>query len=196
MCYHYIVLLGLSYSTVGTVYGDHEGLGFLAPKYYPKTSLIFVTSKQDWLGIVKLKKCPKSFHEVDMKFNFFHLVLTDLLTNAFRQALLNDGYSYRLDFFLHCSTLLCPKMCLFANRNVCIIVLPFLSPLPHRWWFAVCVLWLQCKTWVSAMLTEALLMLFFAWNVTKSVRNSEKQSAVIQRSDLAIHPLKPISGVA
>ena len=24
-----------------TVYRDHEGLGFLAPKYHPKTSLIF-----------------------------------------------------------------------------------------------------------------------------------------------------------
>ena len=43
----------------------------------------------------------------------------------------------------------------------------FLSPLQCRWWFAVYTLWLQCETWVSAVLAGAFLILFFAWTVPK-----------------------------
>jgi len=70
-----------------------------------------------------------------------------------------------------------PEMCLFANRSssiACIMILPkltfvllcipFLSPLPHRWQFAVHAQWLRCETWVSAVLAGALVTLFFAWN--------------------------------
>jgi len=40
-----------------TEYRDHEVLRFLAPKYYPKPTqhLLFVTSREDWLGIAKSK---------------------------------------------------------------------------------------------------------------------------------------------
>ena len=66
-----------------------------------------------------------------------------------------------------------PETCLFINRGsstACIVVLPiillctpFLSQLDR---FVVCSLWLQCETWVIAVLAGALLKLFFAWNVT------------------------------
>ena len=44
---------------------DNKDLRFLAPKYHPKTSLIFTLSRQDWLA----KKCLqfKPFQEVEMK---------------------------------------------------------------------------------------------------------------------------------
>jgi len=45
------------------------------------------------------------------------------------------------------------------------------SPLPRRWQFAICVLWLRCETRVSIGLAGVFLMLlFFAWNVAKHVR--------------------------
>ena len=71
-------------------------------------------------------------------------------------------------------------MCLFANCScsntcICIVVLSkltfvflcvsFLSPLPCRWQFAQCALWLKRKAWESAKLAGVLLMLFIAWNV-------------------------------
>jgi len=40
-----------------TVCLDHEGLGFLVPKYHPKTSLIF---SEGWLGIAKPKNVFRS----------------------------------------------------------------------------------------------------------------------------------------
>ena len=45
-----------------TVYKDHEGLGFLVPKYLPQNQLniYFVTSTQDWLGIAKPKNVFRS----------------------------------------------------------------------------------------------------------------------------------------
>ena len=44
-------------STVCTVYRNHKGQEFLAPKYHPKTSFTFtfVMSRQYWLGKAKLK---------------------------------------------------------------------------------------------------------------------------------------------
>ena len=47
---------------------------------------------------------------------------------------------------------------------------PFLSPLPRWWQFAVHMLWLRCKTRVSAELAGALLPLFSAWNVFEKLR--------------------------
>jgi len=58
---------------------------------------------------------------------------------------------------------------------------PFLSPLPHRYQFAVHALWLQGETWESAALAGVLLMLFSAWNVTYSIRSSWKQTVVMHR---------------
>ena len=52
---------------------------------------------------------------------------------------------------------------------------PFLSPLPHRWRFAVRTLWLQCDTWASAVVAGALLTLFFAWNVSQKLKELEKK---------------------
>ena len=43
---------------------------------------------------------------------------------------------------------------------LCSPLSPFLSPLLCKWRFAVSVLWLQCKTWVSAVLAGTFLMLF------------------------------------
>ena len=47
-----------------TAHRDHIGYGLLAPKYRPKTSFtfIFVTSRQDWLGIAK----PKNVFRLNM----------------------------------------------------------------------------------------------------------------------------------
>ena len=52
-----------------TVYRDHKGLGFLAPKYHPKNQLniYFMTSRQDWLGIAKLKSAFRSTINPSMK---------------------------------------------------------------------------------------------------------------------------------
>ena len=55
----------------------------------------------------------------------------------------------------------------------------------YGWRFAVCALWLQCETWMSA---GALLALFFAWNVIQSVWTSWKWSIVIHH-DQVTHPL-------
>ena len=59
----------LQYSTV-VVYRDHEGLGFLEPKYHPKASLIFTLENLGRIG--QAQKClqinHKPFHEVDTKF--------------------------------------------------------------------------------------------------------------------------------
>jgi len=62
-----------------TVYRDHKGLGFLAPKLHPKNQInvYFVTSRQDWLGIAKPQKClqinHKPFHKVNIKYLKFLL---------------------------------------------------------------------------------------------------------------------------
>jgi len=53
---------------------------------------------------------------------------------------------------------------------------PFLSPLPLRWRFVVRELWLQCETWVSAVLAEVLLTLFFAGIVTQSVQRAGNET--------------------
>jgi len=72
----------------------------------------------------------------------------------------------------------------FAKGYV-LLCAPFLSPLLYGWRFAVCALWLQCETWMSA---GALLALFFAWNVTQSVWTSWKWSIVIHH-DQVTHPV-------
>ena len=80
------VVLIIQYSS--TVYRDHGGQGFLAPKYHPKTSLIyFVTSRHYGLGIAKLKNVFRSFltHSKNLlknfKFNRIFLRPTDSLTH-------------------------------------------------------------------------------------------------------------------
>jgi len=80
-------------------------------------------------------------------------------------------------WFLHCSTTLCPKMCLFANRcssNACIMVLskftfvplcsPFLSPLLQRWRFAVTPLCGFLEDLVTAVIAEVFNTLSFGLN--------------------------------
>ena len=52
---------------------------------------------------------------------------------------------------------------------------PVPSPLSRRW-ITVCALWLQCKTWVSAVLAEVLFTLFFTWNVTQNVRRTVSET--------------------
>ena len=57
-------------------------------------------------------------------------------------------------------------------------------------------LWLQCETWASAVLAEALLTLFFAWNVSQSVQragNEIKHSNTPWSSDTPT--FKSINGV-
>ena len=123
-------------------------LGFLVPKHYLK-AIYFVTSRQYWLLAQKCLQRSTINPSTKLIWNFKNFLLNRIfywlpdllasLTNAFR---LDNGYSYRLDFF----TVLCPEMYLFTNRssfNACIMVLlkfifvllcaPFLSRLPCRW---------------------------------------------------------------
>jgi len=62
------------------------------------------------------------------------------------------------------------ETCLFANHsssNACIIKLtfvlcsPFLSPLPHRWWFVVALLHGFMEDLVTAVIAEVFITLFF-----------------------------------
>jgi len=48
-----------------TAYRDHEGLGFLASK--KQLYIYFATSRQDWLGIAKLKNVFRSTINPSMK---------------------------------------------------------------------------------------------------------------------------------
>ena len=100
-------------------------------------------------------------------------------------------------------------MCLFADHSSSsahIMVLqkftfvllcdPFLSPLACRWRFAVCALWLQCKTKVSAELAGALLMLFSTWNVTQhawKARGEMKHSQVTRHDQVTCPLLKSVN---
>ena len=84
---------------------------FLALNYHPK--IYFATSKQYRLGIAKLKKSlqiiPKNLLRNFKNFLFRQIFCwltdwpidrpTDRLTDAFRQAWLNNCYSYSFDFF-------------------------------------------------------------------------------------------------
>jgi len=141
--------------------------------------ICFLTVWEYWLGIAKPKDVFRStlncciellWNFKNFLFNRFLCWLTDWLPSDKRNS----------TWFLHCSTSLCPKMCLFANRSSSsahIIVLPkitfvllctpFLSPLARRWRFAVCALWLRCATRVSAEPAGALQTLFFAWKAVQ-----------------------------
>ena len=46
-----------------TVYRDHEGLGFLAQKYHPESSLIFYFVA-DWLGIAEGSDTSQMVYEI------------------------------------------------------------------------------------------------------------------------------------
>jgi len=70
---------------------------------------------------------------------------------------------------------LCPHLC---SISFSIIV----------WVMIAQMLWLQCETWVSAVLAGVFLTLFFAWNVTKSIQSSWKQRVVIHHNQ-ATHSL-------
>jgi len=48
------VCVYISVCIIQYYYRDHGGLGFLAPKYHPKT-IYFVTSRQDWLDMASPK---------------------------------------------------------------------------------------------------------------------------------------------
>ena len=100
-----------------------------------------------------------------------------------------DFLTNQLCFVLRCAFLPAATVLALASWFYQSLPLfPFLSPLPCRWRFVVHALWLQCETWVSAVLAGALLTLLFTWNVTQSVQSSWKQSLVIHR-DWATHPL-------
>ena len=113
------------------------------------------------------------------KCNSIMAIVTDLIS-----SLINIASSWNALFVNH------------SNSNPCIMVLPkfifvlpcapFLSPLLLWWQFVVCTLWLQCETWVSAVLAGALLILFFTWNVTLSICGSWKWS-VMMHNDRVTH---------
>ena len=80
-------------------------------------------------------------------------------------------------------------MCLLANRSsssahimvlpkiaFVLLCIPFLSPLAQRWRFAVCALWLRCKTRVSAEPAGALQTLFFAWNTVQHIWTTRSET--------------------
>ena len=66
----------------------------------------------------------------------------------------------------------CQPHCITVLLKLTFVLLcsPFLSPLLRRWRFALCALWLRCKTRVNAVLVGALLTLSFTWNVVQSVQ--------------------------
>ena len=144
-----------------------------------------MTFRQYWLGIAKLKNVHKAFHLKWYKFKKFltwqNFLLTEWLIDWLTNLLMpsdkhNSILAIATGLIFHCSTLLCPETISYSSSNTCIMVLPylafvllctpFLSPLPCRWRLAARALWLQCKTWVSAVLAGVLQTLFFAWNVT------------------------------
>ena len=109
-------------------------------------------------------------------------------------------YSYRLDFFIVSSWDLPfrqPQQLQHLNHGPTKAYLLFFSFVLHsffpyclrRWRFVVHVLWLWCKTWVSAVLAGAFLLLFFAQTVFQCVQSSWKQSVVIQWCDWVTHLL-------
>ena len=125
-----------------------------------------VTSRQDWLGIVKPKNVFRSTINPSTKliWNFLTKFSTDGPTDQLNNWLtcllmLSDKhnsilaiYSYRLDFFAvrYSFALRCVFLSTTA-ANVCIMVLPkltfgllcvpFFSPLPHRWRIFSMALW-------------------------------------------------------
>ena len=102
---------------------------------------------------------------------------------------IRDNYTNRLyDFHNQANTTSSARIMVLPKLTFVLLRASFLSPLLCRWWFAVCALWLQCKTWESAVLTGILLTLFFGWNVTYSVWSSRKRSVVMHR-DRVTHPL-------
>jgi len=109
-----------------TVHRDHEGLGFLVPKYHPKISLIFTLWHLGRIGY-KPKNVFRSTVNPSMKLTwiFYWLTYYYLLIPSDKCNLIMAIYLQA--WFLHCSTSLRPEMCLFANRNsskACIMVLP------------------------------------------------------------------------
>ena len=57
----------------------------------------------------------------------------------------------------------------------------FLSPLLHKWWFAVRALWLWYKTWESAVVAGVFFTLFFALNVTH--QSAQRSGSEMKHSD-------------
>ena len=70
--------------------------------------------------------------------------------------------------------------CLHHGSLLCA---PFLSPLLRRWQFVAHVLWLRCKTRVSAELAGALLTLFVAWSIAQHVQRARSKQSVMIHHD-------------
>ena len=112
-------------------------------------------------------------------------------------------YSYRLDFFtiqyrfiLRCTfspTAAAPALESWSYQSLpsffSFVLHSFFPYCLRRWRFVVHALWLWCKTWVSAVLAGAFLLLFFARTVIQCVQSSWKQSVVIQWCDWVTHLL-------
>ena len=75
--------------------------------------------------------------------------------------------------------------CLHHGSTKVLLCTLFLSPLLRRWQFVVFMLWLQCKTWVSAMLAGC----FLCYSLLGKCSKLLKTNIVIQRNDWATHPI-------
>ena len=107
----------LSYSTVVLYNRDHEGLGFSAKNYWPKTRVIIPSRRLDSIGYAQsspdmLSKQPKmlltSFHE-----SYFFI----LLTNWCLQTSITIKWLTLWAWFFHSSTWLGSDMCLLVYRK-------------------------------------------------------------------------------
>ena len=109
------------------------------------------------------------------KWNSIMAIATGLISSLFNVALL------RYEPF-------CQPQQLQCLYHLISFVLPF-SFLASRWRFAVRVLWLQCETYASAVQAGALLMLFFAWNVSQMFKELEAKQSIMKHLVKATHPL-------
>ena len=167
-------------------------------------NIYFVTSRQCRLGIAKLKNIFRSFltHSKKLLQNFkifiqSNFLLIDWLTHSLMPsdksnsittkatglifALFDVASSQDVPFHK-----LQQLQGLHHSSTKAYLCSPLFSPLPRRWRFAVCTLWLWCETRVSAELAGVLLMLFILLKVFEEL---EAKQSIVVRHDQMTHPL-------
>ena len=119
--------------------------GFPENSLLPKSQLkfYFLTVCQHWLGIADPKnvccRILNNFYLVEFSTDWLDTVWCHFIPETYL-------------FTNHSSSIACVMVLL--KLSFVLLCIPFLSPLPGWWQFA---LWLWCKTWASAILAGALL---------------------------------------
>ena len=145
-----------------------------------------MTSKQYWLGIAKLKNVFTLTINPSNKLQKFLIKQTFLEwpTNAFRQAYLDSGFSYRLDFFTN--------QCCFVKRRAFSPTAEV--PMLASWFYQSLplfsfVLYSFLHYRIGSNLWYAhhgfSVRGYFAWNITQCVRSSWKRCIVIHHDGTA-----------